>query len=81
MGLLARLIARWSDEQKRRDYRAGIGASATLNTIRSKETDRVWEPADFFPGLAREPEPQTEEDMLMSMQMWAASLNSKAARA
>ena len=46
------LLKRQAMREQRADFRAGQICAQVLNAHRSKKTDRVFKPADFFPSLA-----------------------------
>lgn len=45
----------WKREQTMLNYRAGITAANILNVHRQKNSDRIWQPLDFF---------RTDEELL-----------------
>jgi hypothetical protein len=59
--LFARLHERYRERLKLEDYRAGMIAATLVNVQRSKDSDKFWTAADFFPGLAA-PVPERNGD-------------------
>jgi hypothetical protein len=49
------------------NYRAGIIASAIYNTNRSKESDKVFEPKDFFQSMGSNSKAVTSDE---KMELW-----------
>ena len=82
--LFFHLLDRWKDEQARRDRRAGEVVAMLYNVNRDSKKDpkgkdwMTWFPQD---AVATEKEPQTDEQMLESMRMWAAMINNRPVRA
>lgn len=58
----------YRQNEKLWNYRAGLAPAMTANTNRSKSTDRVWQPLDFFGGEAEEPKILSAEEILEKME-------------
>jgi hypothetical protein len=59
--LFARLHERYRERLKHEDYRAGMIAATLVNVQRSKDSDKFWTPADFFPDVFA-PAPERTDD-------------------
>lgn len=66
------LAERAAELGQRGDYRAGVVAAVVANAQRGSASDRVWEPADFFPALSRRG--TADDDGEMSDEQIAATL-------
>lgn len=64
------LADQYRQHERRLNLRAGLIAAELRNSNRSKRTDKVWTPIDFFPEAASRDDAQTEEEMLMAMNAW-----------
>lgn len=70
MGLFKRLVERVKAREEANNLRAGLISSMILNVNRSKSTDKVWTPVDFFPKERKELVPQTDEQMYKTLNLW-----------
>ena len=60
------------------NYRYGIIASSVLNSVRSKTSDKVWTPNDFFNfDNISNVKKNTDEENFNAMQMIAGAYNNK----
>jgi isocitrate lyase len=53
-GMFMALQKRHAVQFKHDCYLGGIGASATLNSRRQKDTDKIWDPFDFVPDAEQD---------------------------
>lgn len=67
--LFGMLSEQHRQRERRKDLRAGLVAAAVYNTARTKKTDKVWMPGDFF-GEAKSNGVQTEHEMMLAMDAW-----------
>lgn len=66
------LTDRWEEERRAADRRAGSVAAMLYNVNRDRQKDpkgATWE--DFFPQWKESSGPQTEDQMLGAMMLWA----------
>lgn len=73
------LRLQYQEAERRRDYRFGVLAAVIANGNRSKPTDRVWSPEDFF-DLQEEREQSDEEIAAILMGMWGRGAQTQATR-
>lgn len=72
MDLLVSLVERHREHERRADRRAGEVAALMANINRDTKKRRepfTW--LDIFPEYKEPEKPQTDEQMLAAMQMWA----------
>jgi hypothetical protein len=50
-------------EERRGDLHFGLIAATIANSKRSKESDKIWEPEDFFPQHRPEPREMSDEEI------------------
>lgn len=65
----------WERERRQgyaRATEAALITSAIYNTLRSKPTDKVWQPKDFLKEPVRE---MTAEEATVAMRAWMSQVN------
>jgi hypothetical protein len=63
---------RWYEHERRQDRRAGEMVAAIYNVNRDPKKSDIFKWDEFFPGRSVARRQQTDEEMLMAMQMWVA---------
>ena len=72
--LLDAIAERESRQEREAALRAGLVASEVRNTMRQKDSDRVWQAGDF---VKKAPVRLSVEESIMAMRAWAADHNRK----
>lgn len=71
------LYERFTEQQKREDYRAGMICAVLGNIHRNKRSRKTFEPGNFFPSVAKVQKDMTWQEQLAYIKKLNAALSGK----